>query len=152
MKQDPVSVCLSGPPRSSTKPSDDIALGVIVVDHAWLDEVSYVYFCGSPIGKVTNLTILPNRKILVEIEIDHTFEPTANDEFALVNSDFIGTQVIEIFPGVPGGDRYTRKDTITGTITDRSPSQTPDLLAPLDSVERRVLYDSLIAPHIKKDQ
>lgn len=110
-----------------------------------LKDGSDVYSKGIVVGKVTDLKILSDYKILVEIKIDQSIQPDKGHKFALVSYDFIGNQVVEIVPNSGSGENgvYTDKDTITGVVADKQ-------LMVLDSLERKVGKDSLLTPLIKK--
>lgn len=109
-----------------------------------LTEESEVYCRNVPIGKVTDLKLLPNLQVLIEVSIEGSFYPSKEDTFAIVDYDYSGFQAVELIPGKTRKGLYEDRDTIPSVILHRKP------IIQLDSATRRIVRDSLLAPYIRK--
>lgn len=107
-----------------------------------LREGSEVYYKNLSIGKVTDIELLSNSEVIVDVNLDKSFSLAKNDTFALVN--FFGTQVIQIIPGKNKTEQYKKDDLITGVILNK------ELVIKLDTATKRIVRDSLIIPYIRK--
>jgi ABC-type transporter Mla subunit MlaD len=127
-----------------TKPSK-LTLYVVFDSVKNLKEGSEVYFNNVAVGKVDNLELLPDYRVLVKVTVEKSFKPAREDTFALVKYDFLGTQVVQVVKGKAGDNQfYANGDTIKGMILKKGP------ILQLDSATRRIARDSLITPYIRK--
>lgn len=128
---------------SCTK-SDKLSLYVVFDSVRNIKEGSEVYGKNVPVGKVTDLRLLANHKVLVKIDIAKSLSPVTQDTFALVKRDYFGSQAVEVIFGKNRSDKYTNGDTVVGIVLDREPP------LKLDSITWNIVQDSLITPHIRK--
>lgn len=122
--------------------SDNLLLYIKFDSVRNLKEGSEVYCKNIPIGKVTDLKILADHKILAKVDLK--LSSSALDTFALVNYDYFGSQVIEVIPAKDIGKKLESGDTVTGLILNIEP------IIRLDSATRKIARDSLITPFIRK--
>lgn len=108
-----------------------------------LTEESKVYCKNVPVGKVTDLKLLPNQQVLIEVNIEGPLYPTRGDTFAIVDYDYSGFQAVELILGKIRKDPYENSDTIPSVILHRKPN------VQLDSITKKIVSDSLIAPYIR---
>ena len=128
---------------SCTK-SDKLSLYLVFDSVRNIKEGSEVYGKNVPVGKVTDLRLLANHKVLVKIDIAKSLSLVRQDTFALVKRDYFGSQAVEVIFSKDRRDKYNNGDTVLGIVLDREP------LLKLDSITWKIVQDSLVTPYIRK--
>ena len=100
-----------------------------------------VYCKNVPIGRISDLKLLNDYKVLVELELEEQFRSRI-DSVALVTSGPLIPQYIEIIPSLHQNN-HKNGDTITGVFIDKRSQN-------LDNEAVKVIRDSIMAPFIRK--